>query len=53
MEKVFIDCNEMNQFIMNSAKEKGYNISEEIIELVLDLEMEFLDSKCLVKDVED
>lgn len=51
MEKVFIDSNEMNEFILEEAKKRGFTISEEIIDLVLDLEMEFLDSKGLIEEV--
>lgn len=51
MEKVFIDSNEMNEFILEGAKKRGFNISKEIIDLVLDLEMEFLDSKGLIEEV--
>lgn len=51
MEKVFIDSNEMNEFILEEAKKRGFTISEEIVDLVLDLEMEFLDSKGLIQEV--
>lgn len=51
MEKVFIDSNEMNEFILEEVKKRGFNISEEIVDLVLDLEMEFLDSKGLIQEV--
>lgn len=51
MEKVFIDSNEMNEFILEEAKKRGFTVSEEIVDLVLDLEMEFLDSKGLIEEV--
>ncbi|WP_428818121.1 hypothetical protein ACQR2L_19230 (plasmid) [Clostridium butyricum] len=51
MEKAFIDSNELNEFILEESKKRGFNISEEIIDLVLDLEMEFLDLKGLIEEV--
>lgn len=52
MDKVFIDSNELEEFIFTECKKKGLNISKETIELVLDLEMEFLDSKGLIQESE-
>ena len=52
MDKVFIDSNELEEFIFAECKKKGLNISKETIELVLDLEMEFLDSKELIQESE-
>lgn len=51
MDKVFIDSNEMNEFILDEAKKRGFNISEEIVDLILDLEMEFLNSKGLIEEI--
>lgn len=52
MDSIHIDGDELNQFILEEAKKRGYSITEEVIELVLDLELEFLDSKGLVVERE-
>lgn len=52
MDDVHIDSDELSHFILEEAKKRGHSITEEIIELILDLEMEFLDSKGLVIEKE-
>lgn len=48
MEKPFIDADEMTDFIFDKCKSSGYLASKELINLILDLEVDFLESKCLV-----
>lgn len=52
-EPIHIDMNEMSSFISKRAKEEGFNLSEEIIDLVLELEDEFLESKGLLTEISD
>ena len=47
MEQPFIDATEMTDFIFEKCTDSGYKVSKEIIDLVLDLEMQFLESKGL------
>ena len=53
MEQPFIDAAEMTDFIFEKCTPSGYEVSKEIIDLVLDLEMQFLESKGLVTYTED
>ena len=53
MEQPFIDAAEMTDFIFEKCTASGYEVSKEIIDLVLDLEMPFLESKGLVTYTED
>ena len=53
MEQPFIDAAEMTDFIFEKCTASGYEVSKEIIDLVLDLEMQFLESKGLVTHTED
>ena len=53
MEQPFIDVAEMTDFIFEKCTVSGYEVSKEIIDLVLDLEMQFLESKGLVTYTED
>ena len=53
MEQPFIDAAEMTDFICEKCTASGYEVSKEIIDLVLDLEMQFLESKGLVTYTED
>ena len=53
MEQPFIDAAEMTDFIFEKYTVSGYEVSKEIIDLVLDLEMQFLESKGLVTYTED
>ena len=53
MEQPFIDAAEMTDFIFEKCYAFEYEVSKEIIDLVLDLEMQFLESKGLVTYTED
>ncbi|MBX9138660.1 MULTISPECIES: hypothetical protein [unclassified Clostridium] len=53
MEQPFIDAAEMTDFIFEKCTSSGYEVSKEIIDLVLDLEMQFLESKGIVTYTED
>jgi len=53
MEKTFIDATEMTDFIFEKCTASGYEVSKEIIDLVLDVEMQFLESKGLVTYTEE
>lgn len=48
MEHPFIDNDELTNFIFEKCVDSGYEISKEIVDLVLDLEIQFLESKGLV-----
>lgn len=50
-EPIHIDMSEMSSFISKRAKEEGFDLSEEIIDLVLELEDQFLESKGLLTEV--
>lgn len=52
-EPIHIDMSEMSSFISKRAKEEGLDLSEEIIDLVLELEDEFLESKGLLTKISD
>ncbi|MFR1380589.1 MAG: hypothetical protein ACLSTJ_16725 [Clostridium neonatale] len=52
-EPIHIDMSEMSSFISKRAKEEGFDLSEEIIDLVLELEDEFLESKGLLTEISD
>lgn len=52
-EPIHIDMSEMSSFISKRAKEEGFDLSEEIIDLVLKLEDEFLESKGLLTEISD
>ncbi|MDB1949260.1 MULTISPECIES: hypothetical protein [Clostridium] len=53
MEKPFVDADEMTYFIFEKCKYLGYLASKELINLILDLEVDFLESKGLVTYTED
>lgn len=44
---------ELTSFIVEKAKEEGFDLTEEIVDLVLDLETDFLASKGLVTEIPD
>lgn len=52
-EPIHIDMSEMSSFISKRAKEEGFDLSEGIIDLVLELEDEFLESKGLLTEISD
>ncbi|MGG7175878.1 hypothetical protein ACQPV1_21655 [Clostridium neonatale] len=52
-EPIHIDMSEISSFISKRAKEEGFDLSEEIIDLVLELEDEFLESKGLLTEISD
>ena len=52
-EEVYIDMNEMTEYIIAEAKKQGIEISEDIVDLVLDLEDEYLNEKGLIEFVEE
>jgi len=45
MDQYVIDGEELTEYIFDVCQKKGLNISEETINLILDLEMEYLESK--------
>ena len=49
MEEKLIDMQEMTEYIVAKAKEQGFEISEEIVDLVLDLEDDYLNEKGLIE----
>ena len=52
MNEPIISVEEMINFIHDKCNENGYSISHEIIEVILDYEEKFLDSKGLI-EIED
>ena len=52
-EPIHIDMSEMSSFISQRAQDEGFDLSEEIIDLVLELEDEFLESKGLLTEISD
>lgn len=52
-ENTHIDMEELTSFIVEKAKEEGFDLTEEIVDLVLDLETDFLASKGLVTEIPD
>ncbi|MHC1683160.1 MAG: hypothetical protein AB6733_09465 [Clostridiaceae bacterium] len=53
MEYLEIDGDELNQFILDKARKRGHNISLELVELILDLEMEFLQSNGIASESQE
>jgi len=53
MNEPIISVKEMINYIYEKCKENGYSISHETIEVILDYEEQFLDSKGLIKIEDD
>lgn len=53
MEILEIDGDELNQYILDGARKRGHNVSLELVELILDLEMEFLESKDMASESQE
>lgn len=53
MEQPFVNADEMTDFIFEKCKSSGHLASKELINLILDLEVDFLESKGLVTYTEE
>ena len=52
-DEVYIDMTEMAEFIIAKAKEQGIEVSEDVVNLILDLEDDYLNEKGLIEFVEE
>ncbi|MGL4450911.1 MAG: hypothetical protein ACRCTZ_06950 [Sarcina sp.] len=52
-EEVYIDMTEMAEYIIAEAKKQGVEVSEDVVNLILDLEDDYLNEKGLIEFVEE